>query len=270
MKRTAGQPKDPIAVEALEAISGSSARSGLGLATRQSETCVSISGMREAARKQILDELPDDALVLDVGGWAVPFPRADWMIDLCSYETRGQWGYEGRQQDERFSAATWVQRDICDREPWPFADDQFDFVICSHVLEDVRDPVWVSSELNRVARAGYLECPSRAEEQCWGFQGPWTGWGHHHWIVETDADQDAVSFLFKHHVIHAPANRFPAGYREQLTADERVTWLWWQGSFAYSERLFEKPEDLDRYLADYVAERAPRPKRRLPRRLTAR
>jgi ubiquinone/menaquinone biosynthesis C-methylase UbiE len=44
---------------------------------------------------------------------------------------------------EGFTRDTWVQRDICDHEPWPFEDRQFDFVVCSHTLEDVRDPVWV-------------------------------------------------------------------------------------------------------------------------------
>ena len=67
---------------------------------------------------------------------------------------------------------TWIQRDICDREPYPFDDDELDFVICSHTLEDVRDPIWVCSEMARIAKAGYIEVPSRLEEQSYGFQGP--------------------------------------------------------------------------------------------------
>ena len=119
--------------------------------------------MRDSARARVLETLSDEALVLDVGGWAVPFPRADWILDLGAYETRGRWGYEGDRADERFTAETWVRRDICDRAPWPFADGQFDFAICSHTLEDVRDPLWVCSELARVAAAGYIEVPSRLE-----------------------------------------------------------------------------------------------------------
>ena len=57
-------------------------------------------------------------------------------------------------------------------------------MICSHTLEDVRDPIWVCSEIQRVAKAGYIEVPSRLEEQSYGFQGPWVGWGHHHWLIE--------------------------------------------------------------------------------------
>src|SRR3954449_10993879 len=102
--------------------------------------------------------LPDDALVLDVGGWAKPFPRADWVLDLMPYETRGLYGTL-EPDAERFGPDTWVTLDMCAHMPWPFADAQFDFAICSHTLEDIRDPIWVCSELARVARAGYIEVP---------------------------------------------------------------------------------------------------------------
>src|SRR2546423_15383955 len=84
--------------------------------------------IRAASVERLTREIPDDALVLDVGGWITPFTRADWVIDLMPYETRGTHGRQG-DGPERFGADTWVQRDICDREPWPFDDDQFDFVL---------------------------------------------------------------------------------------------------------------------------------------------
>src|SRR5215212_2730078 len=118
--------------------------------------------------------LDAEAVVLDVGGWASPLARADWVIDLMPHETRGLYG-ESDPARERFSGERWVERDICARDPWPFADGQFDFAVCSHTLEDVRDPVWVCSELARVARAGYVEVPSRLEEQAFGVHGPWVG-----------------------------------------------------------------------------------------------
>lgn len=226
--------------------------------------------MRESARKRILELLPDDALVLDVGGWAVPFPRADWMLDLAPYETRGEWGYDGDPARERFTADTWVQRDICDREPWPFADDQFDFAICSHTLEDLRDPVWVCSELARVARAGYVEVPSRLEEQAWGLHGPWTGWSHHHWLIDIDVDAASIDFVFKHHIVHAPGpNRFRGDFHPTLTEDQRVQSLWWEGSLGARERILASAEELEAYLQDFVAAHGPpdaEPTAALPRR----
>src|SRR3954454_24781297 len=132
--------------------------------------------MLPASTERLLATLPDDALVLDVGGWAMPFARADWVLDLMPYETRGLYGYEqGDRAGERFSAQRWVVRDMCDHEPWPFAGDQFDFAICSHTLEDIRDPISVCRELQRVAKAGYIEVPSRVEEQARGVQGDWVG-----------------------------------------------------------------------------------------------
>jgi methyltransferase family protein len=191
-----------------------------------------------------------DDVVLDIGAWGRPFVRADWVLDLMPYETRGLYGRDG-EGAERFSAATWIQRDICDREPWPFDDDSIDFVICSHTLEDVRDPIWVCSEIVRVGKAGYVEVPSRLEEQSFGFQGPWAGWGHHHWLI--DVSDHAIEFVFKHHVIHGrESDHFPPGFQERLSEEERVSQLWWEGSFDFRERVFTSGEELDPYLAGFV------------------
>lgn len=189
--------------------------------------------------------------MLDVGGYIKPLARADWVIDVMPYEGHGPHGREG-SGPERFTRDTWVQRDICLHERWPFDDDQFDFVVCSHTLEDVRDPVWVCAELIRVARAGYIEVPSRLEEQSYGFQGPWAGWGHHHWLV--DVSDGHIEFVFKHHVLHnRRSDHFPAGFRDSLREELRVQQLWWEGSFSFGERLILSPWGLDNYLAEYVA-----------------
>lgn len=208
--------------------------------------------MLDASRRRILESLSDDDVVLDVGGGGQPFERADWVLDLLPYAERGLYGPPPDPAGERFTAETWVQRDICDREPWPFGDDRFDFAVCSHTLEDVRDPLWVCSELTRVAKAGYVEVPSRLEEQSYGFQGPWVGWGHHRWLVDLEGAE--LSFVFKHHVVHArPSDHFPPGFRDRLTADERVLQLFWRGGFRCRERIFHDAPSLDAYLADFVA-----------------
>lgn len=225
--------------------------------------------MLPASRRRILERLVEDDLVLDVGGWAKPFPRADWVIDLLPYETRGLYGYD-RESDadtERFGADTWVQRDICSHEPWPFEDDQFDFATCSHTLEDVRDPVWVCHELARVAKAGYIEVPSRLEEQTYGIQGPWVGWGHHHWL--TDIRNGRVEFVFKHHIVHGRKSfQLPRELFASLTPEEKVESLCWEGSFEASERVIVESEELDRYLEELVeSQRSRIPRAGLLRRL---
>jgi hypothetical protein len=103
-----------------------------------------------------------------------------------------------------------------------------------------------------VANAGYIDVPSRLEEQTYGFQGPWVGWGHHHWLVEVSDHR--IEFVFKHHVIHGPeANHFPSHFYKELTDHQKVQMLWWEGSFEYGERIMLTAGDLDPYRADFVS-----------------
>ena len=81
-------------------------------------------------------------------------------------------------------------------------DKQFDFVICSHTLEDIRDPLWVCSELIRVGKAGYIEVPSRVFESTLGVERAHTaGLSHHRWLIDIAGDE--IRFLQKYHFIHS-------------------------------------------------------------------
>jgi hypothetical protein len=201
-----------------------------------------------ASFDRLLADVPADALVLDVGGWAKPMSRADWVLDLQPYATRGDYGYLGDPAAERFTEETWVVRDICDREPWPFADGHFDVAVCAHTLEDVRDPVWVCSELQRVARGGYVEVPSRLEEQTWGITGPWAGWAHHRWLCEVDPVAPRIDFVFKSHAVHLPVRCLPGDFSAGLPAERRVQWFWWEGAFGFGERIFFDLAEHDAWL----------------------
>jgi hypothetical protein len=189
---------------------------------------------------RLLAELSPEALVLDVGAWASPFNRAQWVLDAEPFETRGYYrvfgglAFQGGER-ERFSKETWVQRDICAREPWPFSDKQFDFVICSHTLEDIRDPLWVCSELIRVGKAGYIEVPSRVFESTRGIERPNTaGLSHHRWLI--DIAGDTIRFLQKYHIIHSHWRyNLPKSYLRSRPPEAEVQWLWWKGSFQFSE-----------------------------------
>jgi hypothetical protein len=220
-----------------------------------------------ASRQRILEEVSDDAVVLDLGGWANPLERADWVIDLMPYETRGMYQRRGWEEatgePERFSEATWVQRDLCAREPYPFADDEIDFVVCSHTLEDVRDPIWICSEMARIAKAGYVEVPSRLEEQSRGVYGrPYVGWPHHHWIIDIRGGH--IDFTFKSHAIHTtPGASFPEGFWDTLTAEEKVQTLWWKGGFSSAEHvLIDEDPHLVEFVSRELARRPALPARR--------
>ncbi|WP_026911902.1 class I SAM-dependent methyltransferase [Patulibacter minatonensis] len=205
--------------------------------------------MRPDARQRI-DELADDLVVLDVGGWAAPLWRADWVVDLLPYETRGLYGAADPDR-ERFSADTWVQADICGPDPWPFEDDQFDVVICSHTLEDVRDPVFVCAELQRVSRSGYVELPTAVEELTFGVQGPWVGWSHHRWIGEWDGGE--LVLTHKPHLLAAPGRHLPTGTHEAVPADDRTIAFWWEDEVRARERVLVDADEFDGWLGGLLA-----------------
>ena len=221
--------------------------------------------MYELNVKHLLARLEPQHLVLDVGGWASPFNRAQWILDAQPFETRGfyrTFGGPPSQGGDRewFNRDTWVQRDICSRDRWPFADQQFDFAICSHTLEDLRDPLWVCAELMRVARAGYIEVPSRSFESCIGVERPGqAGLSHHRCLV--DIADGRIRFLQKYHMIHTERRfHLPESFLRRLTEETSIKWLYWEGSFAFEEVEYHGIPAQEAELERFVASTCPYPR----------
>lgn len=169
----------------------------------------------------------------DIGGWAQPFTRADYVVDLMPYETRGIFGVVG-EGPERFTRGTWLNVDICS-ERLPFANKSVDFVVCSHTLEDVRDPIRVCHEMNRIAKRGYIEVPSRRMESIWSLEHRgYPGYYHHHWLAEIDDDE--ITFRFKTALMCSSWRyTLPRTYLRVLKAEDRVSWMLWKESFRFRE-----------------------------------
>ena len=189
--------------------------------------------------------------VLDVGGWYQPFNLATHVIDLWPFETRRQHDPLDPEDPPRFSAASWRVHDVC-VTPWPYPDKFFDFVFCSHLLEDVRDPIAVCGELKRVARAGYIETPSRLREifakgrfaPLRALTGalPEIGFSHHRWFVELEgvhlrftAKMGALAQHRKYYLTRGDIGR-------KLTPAESGLALFWEDDFT-CEEAFVVPED---------------------------
>lgn len=119
--------------------------------------------------------------ILDVGGSWEAYNGASHVLDI---EPKP----EGRGNVE------WIQGDACRPKTWEqFEDNQFDFAVCSHVLEDVYDPFTIAEGLSRVAKAGYVEVPSAfAETLHFAKEFPYefNGYIHHHWIVEQTDEEN--------------------------------------------------------------------------------
>lgn len=199
--------------------------------------------------------ITEDSRVLDVGGWYQPFNRADVVVDLLDYDSRGLGGRRGTGR-ERFSTESWVIHDVSSG-PLPFENGEFDFVVCSHTLEDVRDPVYVCSELMRVARRGYIEVPSRTVESIRGLEGRnYAGHYHHRWLVEIS--HGTISFRFKPHCIHEDRRyHLPARALRSLAPEDRVQFLFWEGGFEAREVIQVSHVQTRRELAAFAARRAP-------------
>jgi hypothetical protein len=208
---------------------------------------------------RILARLSPGDVVLDIGAWGRPFNRADYVLDQEPYETRGSYGLPGQGGErERFTRETWIRHDICSREPLPFRDKEIDFVICSHTLEDIRDPLWVCSEMNRIARAGYIEVPSRIAESSRGVEPGQAGWSHHRWLI--DIEDGSIRFLMKYHMIHSHWSlSLPERFLRGLPERRQVQWLFWEGSFGFSEVTIHGPDNIHEELARYVRETYPYP-----------
>jgi SAM-dependent methyltransferase len=150
-----------------------------------------------AALRARLAALPDDARVLDLGGWFCPLPRATHVADAMPYQTR-----LGRLNlvplpGERFTADTWMLTDFTAPDfRLPVPDKFFDFAFCGQTVEDLTTPEPLLREMRRVARAGVVESPSRLTEQSVGVRDRITsccGHPHHAWVLDTTDDRLELS-----------------------------------------------------------------------------
>lgn len=224
--------------------------------------------MYEPNVARVLASLTPDDVVVDIGGWACPFNRANYVIDAEAYDTRGYYRTFGGPASqggdvEHFSRERWIVRDLCDHEPYPFADKSVDFVICSHTLEDVRDPLRVCAEMIRIAKRGYVEVPSRVWETCRGHESPRTaGLSHHRWLIEISGGR--IEFLMKFHVMHSHWRySLPVSYARALSPDASVSWLFWDEAFEFGERTVHGLDAQRAELEAFVARVHPYPAWRL-------
>ncbi len=196
------------------------------------------------------------ARVLDIGGWFAPFNLATHVIDLGTYATRRRHDALDPEDEERFSAETWIVHDVC-AAPWPFPDGFFDFSVCSHTLEDVRDPMTVCAELRRVSRAGYVETPSRMREifakqrfpRLMALFGrfPEIGFFHHRWFVECEGTH--LRFTAKTTAIGERPDRYltRGALGRKLSEHESGLGFFWSGTLTAAEVMCDLPEDYAAY-----------------------
>jgi hypothetical protein len=180
-----------------------------------------------------LRERSPDARILDVGGSYAPCRSATHIVDILPFSALMRANAYG-DGELRVTPETYHQLDICAAR-FPFPDKSVDFVICRHTLEDLRDPIAVCREMNRVGRSGYVECPSRVYESTKGVERPWWA-GHYHHRSFLEVTGARIDFQFKpHNLSSARAFHFRRWPWQQMRDRYRVVSLSWSGSFEYAE-----------------------------------
>lgn len=116
--------------------------------------------------------------VLEVGGGNHPDKRAHVVVDKYVEDNTHRSGNLVVLKNQKFLQA--------DGEHLPFKDQEFDYVICRHVLEHVDDPIQFVKEQARVAKMGYMETPSLLGEYIAPKQS-------HRWLIQ-DIDGKLVLY----------------------------------------------------------------------------
>ena len=183
--------------------------------------------LRSFHRRRIAIPVGADDLVLDVGSGDKPHWRADVLLDRYVDAA-----HAGQRSGRRAARITRPLFDA-DAAAMPFADQAFDYSICSHVLEHVVDPAAVIDELVRVSRAGYIEVPEASSAKILDFPS-------HLWWVRLDID--VLVFTAKHEpYFDAEIDAYvrAAGIERRLADlldsefDHRIIALPWTGAVKY-------------------------------------
>lgn len=170
--------------------------------------------------------VPQEALVLEVGSGGSPYFRSNVLIDAYEQTRERHWVPFVKDRPSVLGVG----------EALPFKDKAFDFVIASHVLEHSAEPEKFIQELQRVAKAGYIETPDAFMERI----NPY--WDHRsevtvrngrllvrkkaHWQVDPELvelyEQTAKEEIAKKTIVHAPFKFHTRFYWQDRIAFEVV------------------------------------------------
>ena len=134
-------------------------------------------------RNELVEHLSKNQFkrVLDVGGSRTQIEFADKYITHILDITKSE-------QPETIKKEYFIG-DCCYQDVWDLvikdvnANGKFDFVICTHTLEDLALPGLAVKMMSKIAKAGYIAVPSKYAE-CWRREGPYCGYFHHRWIFD--------------------------------------------------------------------------------------
>jgi ubiquinone/menaquinone biosynthesis C-methylase UbiE len=103
--------------------------------------------------------------VLEIGPGGSPFLRSDVFLELVYDDDKQYFLQSGGTPRLSTSKPLFYY----DGDVFPFEDNQFDYIICSHVIEHVPNLEQFLSEVFRVGNKGYMEYPTVYYEYLYNF-----------------------------------------------------------------------------------------------------
>ena len=152
--------------------------------------------------------------VLDLGAGSDGWKRANVYADVKDYASN----YPNKK---------FVQTSAND--PMPFEDNEFDFVVCTHLLEHTANPLEFCKELSRIGQKGYIEVPTALfDNMTVGNSNPPPD-GHTYWIFFDDVKNEIV---YKPREIIMEELFYPDIWKTMLPffRDSMVIGLYWEST----------------------------------------
>jgi SAM-dependent methyltransferase len=198
--------------------------------------------------------------VLEIGPGSTPHPRSNDFLELAFDSDK----FKISQRGGVLKEPNFGNRPVhyYDGNKFPFEDNQFDYVICSHVIEHVIDPELFMSEVFRVATGrGYIEYPLITYEYLYDFDV------HLH-FVKFDFEQKVLRYLPKRDTSFPEFSAISAFFNKTLVCG-------WDDLCATNPRIFvegvefnqpfavEQTNELEKLLPSHSLIAPKRPVRRL-------
>lgn len=95
------------------------------------------------------------------------------------------------------SSKLFFQGDINEEHIWDeISKTNWDFSICTHTIEDIRNPAFVLQNLIRCSKAGFIAVPNKHTELSSIRSHLYVGYCHHRWVFTID-DADCLLIIAK-------------------------------------------------------------------------
>lgn len=111
-----------------------------------------------------LPALNSDSKILDIGGgtncWGLPY--VNHIADFFWRETKSK--LEGGSEVKLFHVDVEDYKSFDELHAYCEKNGKFDFIICTHTLEDLNNPKLLCQKMNELGKAGYISIPSKYTE----------------------------------------------------------------------------------------------------------